>query len=211
MLVRLEGKPNVYERSDGVTALRSEAASKLQRVLGIRAQIEIVPSGTFPRTDFKARRVIDDREIFREFMAKLQESGSTGRRGETPVPSLDLVDRVLAGETPALARLLSRVEQGMSECQPALNELYRHTGSAHIVGVTGVPGSGKSTLITKLVLAIRQSGRKAAVLAVDPSSPFSGGAILGDRIRMTEWSRPRHLYPQHGYARRDGRSGARNA
>lgn len=103
-----------------------------------------------------------------------------------PTPSLDLMDRVLQGDTAAIARLLSRAEAAEEECRGALGELYRHTGRAHIVGITGVPGSGKSTLVSRLARAVRASGRKLAIIAVDPSSPFSGGSILGDRIRMSE-------------------------
>lgn len=102
------------------------------------------------------------------------------------IPSLELIDRVLAGETAAIARLLTRAEAGVEECRPALGKVYKHTGRAHIVGITGVPGSGKSTLVSKLAQAIRKTGRKVAIVAVDPSSPFSGGSILGDRIRMTD-------------------------
>lgn len=102
------------------------------------------------------------------------------------IPSLELIDRVLAGETAAIARLLTRAETGVEECRPALGKIYKYTGRAHIVGITGVSGSGKSTLVSKLAQAIRKTGRKVAIVAVDPSSPFSGGSILGDRIRMTD-------------------------
>lgn len=102
------------------------------------------------------------------------------------IGSSELVPRVLAGEVRAIARIITRAEAGMSECRPALDAIYGHAGRAHIVGITGVPGSGKSTLVAKLVSAIRQTGRRVGVVAVDPSSPFSYGAILGDRIRMTE-------------------------
>ena len=102
------------------------------------------------------------------------------------VASLDLVPGVLAGEVHAIARLLTRCEAGTDECRMALEAIYRHAGRAHVVGITGVPGSGKSTLVAKLAVAIRHSGRKVGIIAIDPSSPFSGGAILGDRIRMGE-------------------------
>jgi GTPase len=100
--------------------------------------------------------------------------------------SLDLVEAVSAGETRAIARMLSRAESGTAEARAALDLLYRRTGRAHVVGITGVPGSGKSTLVAKLVAQFRASGRKVGIIAVDPSSPFSGGSILGDRIRMTD-------------------------
>ncbi len=102
----------------------------------------------------------------------------------TFVPSQELVAGVLAGDPRSIARLLTRAESGGDECRPALDEIYRHAGRAHIVGITGVPGSGKSTLVARLAAAVRASGRTLAIVAIDPSSPFSGGAILGDRIRM---------------------------
>lgn len=98
----------------------------------------------------------------------------------------ELAARVLNGNLRAAARLITRVEAGERECRPALARLYRHTGHAHVVGVTGVPGCGKSTLVTRLAHAIRGDGRRVGIVAIDPSSPFSGGAILGDRIRMSE-------------------------
>ena len=101
-------------------------------------------------------------------------------------PSADLIDPVLAGEARAIARLISRAESGNTECANALAKIYRNAGHAHVVGITGVPGSGKSTLVRSLAQAVRRGGRTIAVVAVDPSSPFSGGAILGDRIRMLE-------------------------
>lgn len=102
------------------------------------------------------------------------------------VPSADLVPRVQAGERAAIARLISRAEAGEAEVRPALASIYKLAGRAHVVGLTGVPGSGKSTLVAKLTAKLRAGGRKVAVIAIDPSSPYSGGAILGDRIRMTE-------------------------
>ena len=84
--------------------------------------------------------------------------------------------------------MLSRAEAGAAEAREALDLLYRRAGRAHVVGITGVPGSGKSTLVAKLIAAALASGRKIGVVAIDPSSPFSGGSILGDRIRMGEVS-----------------------
>jgi LAO/AO transport system kinase len=100
------------------------------------------------------------------------------------IRSADLESRVLAGDTRAIARLLSRAESGIAEARPTLDAMFAHAGRAHVVGITGVPGSGKSTLVAKLAAQVRSTGRRVAVVAVDPSSPFSGGAILGDRIRM---------------------------
>ncbi len=98
----------------------------------------------------------------------------------------DLVPQVLAGSRRALARLLSHVERG--EASAELRALYPHTGRAWVIGVTGSPGSGKSSLVNALTQHYRAQGETVAILAVDPSSPFSGGAILGDRIRMRDLS-----------------------
>jgi LAO/AO transport system kinase len=110
--------------------------------------------------------------------------------GLTPVhaglPSLELVERVCNGDRRAIARMLSRAEAAAEEAREALDLLYRRAGRAHVVGITGVPGSGKSTLVAKLVAAALAAGRRIGVVAIDPSSPFSGGSILGDRIRMGE-------------------------
>jgi len=104
----------------------------------------------------------------------------------TRVASLDLVEAVSAGETRAIARMLSRAESGAVEAREALDLIYQRAGRAHVVGITGVPGSGKSTLVAKLAAQFRTSGRKVGIVAIDPSSPFTGGSILGDRIRMGE-------------------------
>lgn len=104
----------------------------------------------------------------------------------TPVPSGALLARALAGDNAAMARLMSRAEAGVAECRPALAQLYAKAGRAHIVGITGVPGSGKSTLVSTLTLRLRATGKRVGIIAVDPSSPYSGGSIMGDRIRMTE-------------------------
>jgi LAO/AO transport system kinase len=104
----------------------------------------------------------------------------------TYTPSRTLVERVRTGDTRAVSRLISRAEAGVAEARDALAEIYRATGRAHVVGITGVPGSGKSTLVGKITQRLRADGSKVGIVAVDPSSPYSGGAILGDRIRMSE-------------------------
>lgn len=100
----------------------------------------------------------------------------------------DLVQEVTSGQVRACARLISRIERSDESVRPVLQSLYRAGGQSRIVGVTGPPGAGKSTLIDKLVGHWRRRGQRVAVLAVDPSSPFSGGALLGDRLRMTSHS-----------------------
>ena len=97
-----------------------------------------------------------------------------------------LADRLLAGSTRALARGLSWVEAGGPRAEALSGRLYPHTGRAHVIGLTGSPGSGKSTLARALATAARARGLTVGIVAVDPSSPYSGGAILGDRIRMND-------------------------
>jgi LAO/AO transport system kinase len=98
----------------------------------------------------------------------------------------DLIDRALAGDKRALGRLLRSVEDGTAAGRDALRLLYPRTGRAHIIGVTGPPGSGKSTLVNQLALALRRRGQTVGIVAVDPSSPITGGAVLGDRVRMQD-------------------------
>jgi LAO/AO transport system kinase len=101
-------------------------------------------------------------------------------------PSAELAERVVAGDIRAIGRMISRAEGGIAEARPALASIYHRAGRAHVIGLTGVPGSGKSTLVAKLAKLLRERGDRVGIVAVDPSSPYSGGAILGDRIRMTE-------------------------
>jgi GTPase len=97
-----------------------------------------------------------------------------------------LIADVRAGVRKSIARLMSIAESTSVGGKPVLAELHRHTGRAHVIGLTGVPGSGKSTMVRALTQKFRESARTVGIVAVDPSSPFSGGAILGDRIRMLE-------------------------
>ena len=98
----------------------------------------------------------------------------------------NLAKRVLAGETRAIARLMSKVEGRPDQVAAEMAEIHRHAGLAHVIGITGVPGCGKSTLVHALAKAFRSANQKVGVVAVDPSSPYSGGAILGDRVRMAD-------------------------
>jgi LAO/AO transport system kinase len=95
-----------------------------------------------------------------------------------------VVDGVLAGDVRAIARAITLVEDGRPEARALIAGLYPHAGRALVVGVTGPPGAGKSSLVDRLTGLLRRQGRTVGVVAVDPTSPFSGGAILGDRIRM---------------------------
>ena len=100
----------------------------------------------------------------------------------------DLGAAALAGDRLALARLLTAVENRSPLAEAALRDLYPRAGRAHIVGITGPPGAGKSTLVASLIGHVRGLGRPVAVVAVDPSSPITGGALLGDRVRMQAYA-----------------------
>ena len=95
-----------------------------------------------------------------------------------------LIEKILAGDTRAVARAISKVEDGVGDASDLMKAVFAHTGRAVVVGITGSPGAGKSSLVDKLALLYRKRGERVGIVAVDPSSPFSGGAILGDRIRM---------------------------
>lgn len=100
---------------------------------------------------------------------------------------MTLTEQLLSGNRLALTRLLTQVENDTPEGRAALTELFPHTGKAHLIGVTGAPGTGKSSLVNQLALHFRKQGEhRVAVVAVDPSSPFTGGAVLGDRVRMRD-------------------------
>jgi LAO/AO transport system kinase len=97
---------------------------------------------------------------------------------------ISLVDRMLAGDRLALARLITRVENRMPGVAEIMRAVQPHLGRAHVLGITGPPGAGKSTLVDRLTTRLRTEGERVGIIAVDPSSPFTGGAVLGDRIRM---------------------------
>ena len=100
----------------------------------------------------------------------------------------ELSRNVLAGDHRSIARLITLVENDEPGAVESMKQIHRYTGQAQIIGVTGVMGSGKSSLIFELALAFRAEGKKVGIIAIDPTSPFSGGALLGDRIRMTDLS-----------------------
>jgi LAO/AO transport system kinase len=115
-----------------------------------------------------------------------------------------LAKDLLAGNKRALARAITVVENGGATASQLVKSLYSHSGKAHLIGVTGSPGVGKSTLVDALITQIRKQGQKVAVLAIDPSSPFTGGAILGDRIRMQGHTLDKNVFirsmANHGHA-----------
>jgi LAO/AO transport system kinase len=115
-----------------------------------------------------------------------------GRRAAPSVP--DLVRRARDGDARAVARLISLVEDESPALREVMAGLAPHTGNAQVVGITGSPGVGKSTSTNALVTALRAAGKRVGVLAVDPSSPFSGGALLGDRVRMQDHALDRGVY-----------------
>ena len=98
--------------------------------------------------------------------------------------SSTLIERLLAGDVRATARAISKVEDGSGDAAELMKAVFSRTGRGTVIGITGAPGAGKSSLVDKLALAYRQQGERVGIVCVDPSSPFSGGAILGDRIRM---------------------------
>ncbi len=112
----------------------------------------------------------------------------TGAAGSPADRAAALADAARAGDRLALARLLTAVENHTPVAEHALRRLYPLAGAAHLIGITGPPGAGKSTLVAALIAELRAAGRTVAVVAVDPSSPITGGALLGDRVRMQSYA-----------------------
>lgn len=109
-------------------------------------------------------------------------------------PSSPLAERVLAGEVRAVARAISLVEDEVAGAADLVRGIFAHTGRAYLIGVTGPPGAGKSTLVDRLTAEYRTAGQTVGVLAIDPTSPFTGGAVLGDRLRMNAHAADRGVY-----------------
>ena len=96
----------------------------------------------------------------------------------------EISEQLLAGDRRILSRVISQLERGAPEAAQVLEAIDSHTGGAYTVGITGPPGAGKSTMVDRLTQLLRQQGLKVGIVGVDPTSPFTGGALLGDRIRM---------------------------
>ncbi len=114
--------------------------------------------------------------------------------GAAVARATELATAAVAGDRHALARLLTAIENRTAVAEAALRQLYPAAGRAHLVGITGPPGAGKSTLVAALIAEVRAAGRSVAVIAVDPSSPITGGAILGDRVRMQAHAADRDVF-----------------
>ncbi len=106
----------------------------------------------------------------------------------------EVVKKVLEGDIRTVARLIRDIDDNIPGVRDILKRLYCHTGKAYVVGITGAPGVGKSTLVDQMILHLRKRGKTVGVLAVDPTSPFSGGAILGDRVRMQRHSMDKGVF-----------------
>ena len=114
--------------------------------------------------------------------------------GNTLTQVKQLVKGVLKGDRRSIAKTITLIENNQPETQKVISLLYPHTGKAHIIGVTGPTGSGKSSLIEKLIKELRRNGKTVGVVAVDPTSPFTGGAFLGDRVRMQDLSTDKGVF-----------------
>ena len=110
------------------------------------------------------------------------------------MPTDDFIKKILAGEPRSVARAITRVENHSDEAAAIMKAVFPHTGKATIVGITGSPGAGKSSLVDKLALSYKDSGSRVGIICIDPSSPFSGGAILGDRIRMSALGTDKNIF-----------------
>jgi LAO/AO transport system kinase len=108
--------------------------------------------------------------------------------------SNNLTERLLNGEARAVARAITKVENGANDATDLMKEIFPKTGNAIVIGITGAPGAGKSSLVDKLALFYKEKGEKVGIICVDPSSPFSGGAILGDRIRMSTLGLDKNIF-----------------
>ena len=106
----------------------------------------------------------------------------------------ELFEQVRNGRQRAIARVITQIENSEAGAATAVTQIYPYTGQAHIIGITGPPGSGKSTLVNEIAKELRQREQLVGIIAIDPSSPFSGGALLGDRVRMRDLSGDKGIF-----------------
>ena len=106
----------------------------------------------------------------------------------------ELLEKVFAGEPRAVARAITRIENDSDGSSDLMKSVYARTGRAFVIGITGSPGAGKSSLVDKLAFFYKDQGQKVGIICIDPSSPFSGGAILGDRIRMATLGTDKNIF-----------------
>src|SRR5919197_3251294 len=144
------------------------------------------------RSSGRARRSPRSRSTCARTFGRATRVGQ--RAAETTGSAGALVESATSGDRRALARLLTAVENRGAAAEAALRLLYPRAGKAHLVGITGPPGAGKSTLVAALIAALRAAGKSVAVIAVDPSSPITGGALLGDRVRMQAYAGDRDVF-----------------
>src|ERR1044071_6873784 len=106
----------------------------------------------------------------------------------------EILEKLFAGNPRAVARAITKVENGAADASELMKEVFPRTGNAIVLGITGAPGAGKSSLVDKLAMFYKERGERIGIVCVDPSSPFSGGAILGDRIRMATLGTDKNVF-----------------
>lgn len=152
----------------------------MERLIVILSEIE---RSCFCGGRFFRLRLQNDKNLWL-FIKMIQREGEMVELKEIG----ELIDKMLGGDKRACAKLITLAENGGGEAEKIIKEITKYCGNAHIIGITGPPGSGKSTLIDKIIKYLVDENKKVGVIAVDPSSPYSGGSILGDRIRMQDLS-----------------------
>lgn len=142
----------------------------------------------------QSQAAIIERQPLMPAESRINAAETTRPTGTGDAQLDDLLRRFDAGDKLALSRLITKVENRAPESSAIIERIYAKTGQAQVVGVTGPPGAGKSTLVNRMIAKYRAMGKKIAILAIDPSSPFSGGAVLGDRVRMTDHYKDDSVY-----------------